>query len=315
MTVGEHLEELRRRVVFALVGFVLALVVCFTYGREVVDAFCAPMYAAMARHDYPQELVTDEVTEGIMVVIEISLITAAAFSAPWVLYQLWQFVAAGLYPHERKYVTRFLPLSVALLVGGMLFVYFLVLPWTLDFSIGYSKTILRGGADRIRKETAVDAAAAPSPAPPLVPHVPAVDGTPAGVSDGAMWRDTLDGQLKVFDAGRVRTLAFGSGSRLVPQYKLSKYISLVVAMLLTFGLSFQLPMAVLLLERIGVVDAAALRRARRYVYFAVVILSAVITPGDFVATTLALAVPLIGLYELGIWLTRFGRRPATVPAL
>ena len=86
-----------------------------------------------------------------MVFIDISLISAAALASPWILYQLWQFVAAGLYPHERKYVTRYLPLSIALLISGMLFVYFLVLPWTLEFFIDVQHAASRcPGADRRR---------------------------------------------------------------------------------------------------------------------------------------------------------------------
>src|SRR6266576_3601140 len=131
MTVGEHLEELRWRMVLALIGFAVVLGVCLFFGTEVLSAFCAPLVNTLAKHDINPQVVTDEVGEGFMTFIEISVICATALASPWILYQLWQFVAAGLYEHERKYVTRFLPLSLTLLVTGMLFVYFLVLPWTL----------------------------------------------------------------------------------------------------------------------------------------------------------------------------------------
>ena len=79
-------------------------------------------------------------------------------------------------------------------------------------------------------------------------------------------------------------------------------------MLLIFGVSFQLPLAVLALERVGIVQIDALRAGRRYVYFGMGIGAAVITPGGDIPTMLLLTVPLIGLYELGIWLARFGTR-------
>src|SRR4051812_16428151 len=141
MTVGEHLEELRWRMVLALIGFALVLGVCLFFGTEVLSAFCAPLVNVLAKHDINPQVVTDEVGEGFMTFIEISVICATAIASPWILYQLWQFVAAGLYPHERKYVTRYLPLSIGLLISGMLFVYFLVLPWTLEFFIPFSTGI------------------------------------------------------------------------------------------------------------------------------------------------------------------------------
>src|SRR3954467_15939902 len=149
MTVGEHLEELRWRLILALGGFGVVLAVCLFFGTDVLSAFCAPLVNVLAKHDINPQVVTDEVGEGFMTFIEISVISATALASPWILYQLWQFVAAGLYSHERKYVTRYLPLSIGLLISGMVFVYFLVLPWTLEFFITFSAGIpltLRTGA-------------------------------------------------------------------------------------------------------------------------------------------------------------------------
>src|SRR5207247_9891716 len=138
MTVGEHLEELRWRLILALLGFAIVLGVCLFFGTDVLSAFCAPLVNTLAKHDINPQVVTDEVGEGFMTFIEISVISATALASPWILYQLWQFVAAGLYPHERKYVTRYLPLSITLLISGMVFVYFLVLPLPLEFFITFS---------------------------------------------------------------------------------------------------------------------------------------------------------------------------------
>ena len=79
-----------------------------------------------------------EVSESFMVYIKISMITAAAFASPWMVYQLWQFVAAGLYPHERKYITKYLPLSITLLITGMVFLYVVVLPLMLRFFVAFN---------------------------------------------------------------------------------------------------------------------------------------------------------------------------------
>src|SRR5829696_7053667 len=138
MTIGEHLEELRKRLLYAIVGFVVVGAVCLVFGQRVMTVFCAPLFNALVKYQINPQLIVDELGEGFMVYIEISLISAAALASPWIVYQLWQFVAAGLYPHERKYVTKYLPFSILLLILGMAFLYFVVLPITLEFFVGFS---------------------------------------------------------------------------------------------------------------------------------------------------------------------------------
>jgi sec-independent protein translocase protein TatC len=298
MTVGEHLEELRWRLILALIGFFIITIVCFFFAEEVVAYFCRPLIRVLLKYDLNTQLVTDNVPEGFMTVIKITLITGAAFSAPWMLYQMWQFIAAGLYPHERKYITRYLPLSIGLLITGMLFVYFLVLPWTLDFFIRFSINMpLRLPPAQV----AVDPIPTPQPLPTpfILPHYA---GDPPELVEGQMWVDTREQRVKFFFNGRSRAFDFSAEHLLATEYKLSYYIDLVVAMLLVFGVSFQLPLVVLALARIGIVSIDQLREWRRYVYFALVIIASAITPGDVITATIALLIPLCLLYEMGIWL-------------
>jgi sec-independent protein translocase protein TatC len=311
MTVGEHLEELRGRMIRAMVGFLVALIVCFLFYDRVIWYFCKPLIDAYTQHELNPQLIVDEVGEGFMVAIKISMIVAAALAGPWILYQLWQFVAAGLYPHERKYVTKYLPLSLTLLVSGMLFVYFLVLPWTLDFFLGWNKTI---PLEFPGTSTSAFNAAAPTTQATAV-ELPVISGTPSGLQNGRtyLWVDAKTHRLMFFHQDALRIIPFNADTLLGQEYKLSHYMDLVVMMLITFALAFQLPLVVLTLERIGIVDVEALRAGRRYVYFAMVVAAAVITPGDVVTATIALIFPLIGLYELGIWLSTLGKtkeRPA-----
>src|SRR5881392_2701619 len=109
MSIGDHLEELRWRMIFGLIGFVLAAAVCLFYGKRVMTAFCAPLTRTLLERNINPQMIYNEVGEPFMVFIQISLITAAAFSAPWMLYQMWMFIATGLYPNERKWVTRYIP--------------------------------------------------------------------------------------------------------------------------------------------------------------------------------------------------------------
>lgn len=303
MTVGEHLEELRRRLVLSLIGFVIAVCLCFWFAPQIVIYFCLPLTDTLAANDMSAQLVWDEVAEGFMVVIQITLITSFAIASPWILYQLWQFIAAGLYPNERKYVTKFLPLSIVLLISGMLFVYFFILPWTLQFDIGFSSKI---GLYLPEKSPTKTTALGKRATPPVL--LPEYDGSPADPHPNEIWIDRHQKQVKIFHGGQSRSIPFTSNNLLRPEYKVSKYIDLVIAMLLAFGLCFQLPLVVLALERIGIIEVDQLREGRRYVYFGMAILAACITPGGDLISMIGLTGPLILLYELGVWLCVVGRR-------
>src|SRR5689334_18476710 len=118
MSMGDHLEELRWRLIMGLVGLVLALLFCLWFSDHVIVAFCGPLVRGLQKHQVNPQLFYAGLSDPFMTYIKMSLISAAAIASPWMLYQLWQFVAAGLYPSERKLVTKYIPLSVGLLVGG-----------------------------------------------------------------------------------------------------------------------------------------------------------------------------------------------------
>jgi sec-independent protein translocase protein TatC len=284
--------------IFGLIGFILAAAVCLFYGKRVMTAFCAPLTRTLLERDINPQMIYTEVGEPFMVFIQISLITAAAISAPWMLYQMWMFVATGLYPQERKWVTKYIPLSISLLIAGMLFVYFLVLPWTVQFFVDFGNSIpLPGGESTIVENHG-----------PLG-HIPALSGDPAKPNEGDMWLNTVQKKIKIYTigydgTGHVRIIPLLPASMLAPQITLDKYIDMVVMMLLTFGLSFQLPLLVMALVRIGIVEIPALKKGRKIVYFILLIVASVITPGDAITATVALAIPLALLYELGIFLSR-----------
>jgi len=300
MSIGDHLEELRRRMLIALLGFALVAGVSLWFGKDVIAIFCAPLVHALQKYDLPPLLHSEEVGDVFMAYIEISLISAAAIASPWMVYQLWQFVAAGLYPHERKYITKFVPLSLTLLVGGMLFVYFLVLPWTLDFFIGFSTDVPLP----VMKSPLVHVA------PATQQSVLVIAGDPVKPAEGMLWFDHSQRRLKFFIDGQIKVISFSAENLIATEYNLPEYIDLVVGMLITFGLSFQMPLVVMALARVGIVPIESLRAFRKYVYFGMSILAAAITPGDVITATIALMIPLCLLYELGIWLAVAGDRKA-----
>jgi sec-independent protein translocase protein TatC len=304
MTVGEHLEELRNRLVLALGGFILALVFCLIFGQRVTTAFCAPLVDTLLKKNLNPQLFYTQLSDPFVVFIEISLICAAAISAPWALYQLWQFVAAGLYPNERRMVTKYAPLSLILLIAGMAFVYFFVLPWTIEFFVDFGTGLPLPSEVRSHQKIQV-----PTTGPGALPRLPVLKGDPADPKEGDLWINSIEGRIKTFYGGEYRVVVYGTPNLLAPHFTLPDYIDLVVGMLITFGLSFQLPLVVVALVRVGIVERQTLKSFRRYVYFAMAILAAVITPGDVIIATVLLMIPLCMLYELGIWLSRVGPEP------
>jgi sec-independent protein translocase protein TatC len=264
-----------------------------------VGIFCRPLFDALQKSDLNPQIFTEQLADGFMVYLKISLIVAAALASPWVIYQLWQFVSAGLYPHERRAVTRYIPLSIVLMISGMLFVYFLVLPWSLQFFIRFTVGI---------------------PLPPLTHNysgtpdatqpsfVQTLSGDPDRPVEGRFWFDASENRLKMFSGGRIRVIPFGSDSLLSTHFTLPDYVDLVLQLLLTFGLAFQLPLVVMALAKLGIVDIDTLKLWRRYVYFALCVIAAALAPGDVVTATIALMIPLILLYELGIFLAKLNPR-------
>ncbi|HEY1686075.1 MAG TPA: twin-arginine translocase subunit TatC [Tepidisphaeraceae bacterium] len=305
MSIGDHLEDLRRRLLLGIIGFVIAFVGCCLCGEQVIAIFCRPLLIAMRNANVNTQIVYTEISEPFMVYMEISMISALAIASPWILYQLWQFIAAGLYPRERKYVTKYLPLSVTLLIGGMVFLYFVVLPISMEFFLKFSSELpLRMPSE------AVQVTQIPNSQP--VVKLPFYIGDPPHPQEGQMWIDATQHRVKFYFDGAARVMPFGSDNLATPMITMSEYIDMVVQMLLAFGIAFQLPLVVMALVRIGIVEMMTLRRMRRIVYFGMVILAAMIIP-DVVTGMFALLLPLILLYEFGIWLA--GRTPPVADAL
>ncbi len=293
MTLGDHLEELRRRLVFALVGFGIAMGACLIFGKQVLAIFCKPLLVVMQEYEVNPMLFMGNLSDGFMVYLKISMIGALVIASPWIVWQLWLFVAAGLYPHERKTVTRYIPLSLSLLVAGEIFVYYLVLPWTIQFFMAFSISIPLPdmGSPIVTTTQAAE-----------VFQVPKIAGNPSAPPDLSLWFDTHQQRLKMMVAGKVRVIQFGPENLVSPQILLTEYIDLVLGMLVVFGLSFQLPLAILALCTIGILLPDTLRGSRKMVYFVMAIVAAVITPGDVITASVALTIPLCLLFELGIWL-------------
>ena len=315
MSLGDHLEELRARLILAMLGLVIGAVVCLLMGKRIihfierpylkvvqsksaepkdeeiagdpndlVTAFCANLVKALATDANAPAIDPDVVlfvakvysstaktwandpavktvkaksatakadssgvasrlqtlapADGFVAYMKISLIAGLIVTCPWVFYQLWMFVAAGLYPNEKRYVHIAVPFSAVLFVAGALFFLFVVAPLALRFLIGFNSKFL-------------------------------------GVSS---------------------------------HFTFQNYISFVTLLMLVFGIAFQTPIAILILTKTGLVSIGALRKSRKYVILGIFVVAAMATPPD-VISQVTLAVPLYFLFELGIVISWFvGRK-------
>jgi sec-independent protein translocase protein TatC len=298
MTFGEHLEELRVRLILSIVGFAVAFIFCLAVVRDWVFQFlCRPLLKVMHDYELNPQIYDRGTGEAFGVYLKVSAIAAAVIASPWLIFQIWKFISAGLYSSERRVVTKHLPLFVALLFSGVAFAFYIVLPLTLQFLIAFTVSVpLPKDYEPITMGAVF---------PTTLPTIPALAGDPPQpIPDGAQWFNTTQSRLKVAFGGKVRTVQYTSENLIAPLITLGDYTDMLLMMLLTFGLSFETPLVVLLLVRIGIFPLAELKAMRRIVYFVIVILAAVITPGDAITATVALVLPLGGLYELGLILAR-----------
>jgi sec-independent protein translocase protein TatC len=139
MSLGDHLEELRSRLILALLGLVVATIICLFIGSKIITFIEKPYIKVMGTEARLQTLAP---ADGFVSYVTIALIAGLIFSSPWVFYHIWMFVAAGLYPHEKRYVYLATPFSAALFIAGALFFIFAVAPFTLAFFVKFNQRFL-----------------------------------------------------------------------------------------------------------------------------------------------------------------------------
>ena len=139
MSFADHIEELRGRLIKALIGVALASVICLRFGDAILAFIRQPLAAALREYKYPNDLNILSPVEYFSIYVRVGLICGVMLASPWVLYQIWSFVAAGLHKHEKKWVLLFGPASLILFVAGLACLYYAVLPLTLRFFLKFSQ--------------------------------------------------------------------------------------------------------------------------------------------------------------------------------
>lgn len=135
MTLVEHLDELRRRIIYAMVGLAGGIAAALMLGRQIVDFLRYPYTRAMEAAGKQPDLSVLNHTAGFTIYLKTAMVTGLIIASPWVFYHLWMFVSAGLYPKERRGVVFVVPFSAALFITGAIFFVFVVAVPILSFLI------------------------------------------------------------------------------------------------------------------------------------------------------------------------------------
>ena len=131
MTLGEHLEELRVCVARSLIALLITCLACIWPSKYLLELIARPVVLVLRRHGQPDSFLATGPVETLLVYVKVVLIFGLVLGAPYILYQLWSFVAAGLYQRERQWVRRIVPISVGLFLAGVVFMYVFALMLTI----------------------------------------------------------------------------------------------------------------------------------------------------------------------------------------
>lgn len=139
MSLLEHLEELRRRIIHSALYLVAGFFCAYAFREQIYGFMQQPIVIALRKHHLDTQLVYLNPVDIFNLYIKISLLAGAVIASPFVLYQVWMFISPGLYQHEKRYVVPFMSATVGLFLAGAFFGYHYVYPGALDFLIGYSR--------------------------------------------------------------------------------------------------------------------------------------------------------------------------------
>jgi len=313
MTLGEHLEELRSRIIRALMSIGVAAVVCYLCINPIMGFLTAPVFAVYRRHDLTPQMVSLSPPEAFLTDLKVAIMTGFILAAPYALGQIWGFVAAGLYPHERRWVQRFAPASIALFFTGVVFLLLIVAPLLLDFLLTYRNSLPNIDLTSRFLLPVQELAAPPPETQPWDPSkaLPALEEDPPAPPERTPWINLKAHEIRIRLGDTHYTVAHlkkvTTGNTLQPMMRISEYILFIVHLAVAFGLGFQVPVVVAFVAMVGIASARQMAMLRRYVIFGMACAAAMLTPPD-VTSMLLLLGPMACLFELGLVVARWIER-------
>ncbi len=229
-----HLTELRQRLINSFIFLFIFFLGCYFFAENIYGFLVEPYAKAVKDDGTDRRLIFTALQETFLTYLKVSFFTAFFVTCPFILMQIWKFIAPGLYKHEKVAILPYLIITpVLFFLGGML-VYYLIMPLAIKFFLSFESSGLA---------------------------------------------TNLPIQLEA---------------------KVNEYLSLIMKLIFAFGISFQLPVVLSLLARIGIVDSQFLKERRKYVVVIIFAAAALLTPPDPI-TQIGLAIPLLILYELSIF--------------
>ncbi len=238
MSLTEHLIELRKRLTNALIAVGIGFFGCYFFKDYLFTILTKPLTDALPKSSY---LIYTGLTQAFFTYMKIALFASLILMSPFIMYQVWKFIAPALLPKEKRLVVPFVLSSTLLFLGGILFGYFVVLPPAFAFFVSFNNQYLQA------------------------------------------------------------------------MISFSDYLGLFIRFLLGFGLSFQLPVVVFFLARLGIVNAQMLSKQRKYAILMIFVTAAILTPSPDALSQVLMAIPLIFLYEVSIFIAKFAARKKDHP--
>ncbi len=310
MSLGDHLEALRGCVIRSLLALLLVCIACIWPAKYLLEIIARPMVLASRAHGQPDSFLATSPVESILVYIKVVIISGIIIAGPYIIWELWHFVAAGLYSHEKRWVYRLVPASVGLFMAGVIFMYTFVLIVSLNFLVGFGGWLpLPQGKptalDRLllgEREVQVPAT---QPALEEAPRIVLLDEDPAAPPVGAVWVNLSDRKLKVAvpnnETYSIQLLRDDARALVTNHFKIGEYLSFVLVLTIAFGVAFQMPLVVVFLVGAQIVSVQTLRSYRKIVIFIIVVIAGILAPPDLMSHLL-LSGPMVVLFELGLLL-------------